>query len=714
MSQRLACVLLLAFSGCVKLTEATVNQLTSFKVEVRGVYLGTGETRTPLNVVTSCVKKYGSQELVPLEARGTAGCKYEIPRSEIEIDLVAQAMDLTGEPLRDFNSSVAFRVVPGELAASYATRWAFAQDGKVTATVRSKHQYGQVRVWVEDAPAKPIYDGGEQAEGALPDEVGQRRTYAAGASDILYFDEQTLQSLQQPDGFDNRSSPFVGEFVTLGKNPESGETLRQSCTDDPARDGQPALMVITGLDQSGFFVTDVSACRLVEKTSDATGTQVRTPQLPEPCLAALSDGGTQVIEGPDAGTGTCEISLKRCTSPSDCNRYLPGTFGSMFVYNYTAPDALNRGDLIFTLSGSVQEFTSTTQMVFPGWTVAERVRQLPPDQWEKWLQYAPPTTLGGRLCGWDDVPGAYITDQLCGHNRRNLKMESLESGLVRLRHARFPQTFENCDFNGDRSVPFFCETRDRDGNWSWGSCAVNEVEPESDRVERECAQACVLASGAHAGQICSETSAFQSFGQFVVELGMPGLASAGLDDSLPQRSTRLAVPARVGSADGGVPQGTTRAQGYGQGTQVAIACDADVHYRVGDNNVTAEPTDPLVRTNQWVGLTFGAQQSAVAFLSAGSTAVCTVGVNVQARLNVYTASEIPELAPNCSPTDPDPAKATQCLALRAATFDIVGHLKQVQPARPRWMVVPRDVDDVCCHPRGELDCPKPIKRCTTN
>ena len=41
----------------------------------------------------------------------------------------------------------------------------------------------------------------------------------------------------------------------------------------------------------------------------------------------------------------------------------------------------------------------------------------------------------------------------------------------------------------------------------------------------------------------------------------------------------------------------------------------------------------------------------------------------------------------------------------------IGHLRQVQPARPRWVMLPRDQDDLCCHPAAGLSCPKPIKQC---
>jgi hypothetical protein len=95
----------------------------------------------------------------------------------------------------------------------------------------------------------------------------------------------------------------------------------------------------------------------------------------------------------------------------------------------------------------------------------------------------------------------------------------------------------------------------------------------------------------------------------------------------------------------------------------------------------------------------------------GSQGVCTVSVNSRTRINVMTRDAIPDLQVDCDEHDADANKAQQCLNLHGATFDVVGHLKQVTAARPRWQVMPRDADDVCCRPGPGLECPKPIKSC---
>jgi hypothetical protein len=706
MRRSVVAVLALALFGCPLDPGPKLNNLTSFQVTVLGVFQRSGATRAPLAVAAPCVTKYGSAEAVPAEVKGTPACRYVIPRGEVEFDVKAVAMGLDGKPITDWNGSVAYRVVPGDLVNDLRARWTLVSGGEVTTTIRALHPYGEVRVWIEDSPPKALYDGGVVNPADMPPDVDPitqapfKRTYAAGASDLIYFSDQTLQSLQLPAELDNRSSPFTGEFVLVGRDPSAGgETVKQTCADDPRRNGADALMVVTGLDPSGFFVTDISACRLKEVLRDSAGASVRTPEPPQPCWLSLPDGGQ--TENLDGGTGVCGISEQACRKTADCPGYSPGTFASMFIYNYNFPDGLDEGDLLFTLSGAVQEFTSTTQMVFPAWSVAERVRRLPEDQWNKWLQFARPYDINARTCGQDNAAAPFLTDSLCGHNRRNMKMESLESGLVKLRRVRFPQRFINCDANANGSVPFFCETT-VDGVWQWSTCSFDAPEPEADRVERVCHMNCVVGMGDQAGVICSEEATFKGFGQYVVELAPPGLASAGLDEALPLRMQRVTAPA------GGA---STRVGGYGGGQEVAITCSASARWRAGDATVAADDTATAIEPGQVARYTFSGSESAIAIKASGADATCTVGLNAHARINLITKDAVPELNPDCREDDPDADKAKQCRNLRGAEFNVIGHLRHVQPARPRWVVIPRAPDDVCCYPGQGLECPRPIKPC---
>ncbi|MFY0569200.1 hypothetical protein ACN28E_36000 [Archangium lansingense] len=490
-----------SLSGCFSVDSGTTQGVGSFRVVVQSISaVSASGSLQPLEVVPSCIKLYGTRtDQVPANLRGTADCRYVVPNGQVELLLDVTALDKTGKPF-DFNGPVTFKVVPGDLSNDYSYTWMTLARGRGNGKVRAEHVYGEVRVWAVDEPIELHYTDAGVA-GTPPPEPDGGRSYAAGSSEPLFFQEPTLSAVQSPQGYDNRSSPFVGQFVTIGRAPESGSVLYQNCPDlDLNGDGQPdpqpakpVTLLVTGTDPSGFFVTDITACPVREDTSSAA--QVRAPE------------------------------------PSG---FLPGSFGSMFVYNYSFPEGLDPGDLLWTLSGSIQEFTSTTQLTFPSWTVRERVRELPPEQWNKYLDLNPPVEINLRHCGLDNTMAPFVTDTTCGHNRRNMKMESLESGLVKLRRVRFPQTFKNCDFNGDGSVPFFCETT-VNGEWVWAGCAFPAPAVDPDLEERTCNIQCTNGAGPYLNTVCTEKAQFTNFGQFVVELPGPGPREAGLDDTLINR-----------------------------------------------------------------------------------------------------------------------------------------------------------------------------------
>jgi len=90
---------------------------------------------------------------------------------------------------------------------------------------------------------------------------------------------------------------------------------------------------------------------------------------------------------------------------------------------------------------------------------------------------------------------------------------------------------------------------------------------------------------------------------------------------------------------------------------------------------------------------------------------CWVAQNFHYRINVLTRDALPELKPDCSESDPDPVRGGAVQEPPRGDFDLTGHLTQLQPSRPRWMVTPRDPDDICCRPGPGLSCPTPVKPC---
>jgi hypothetical protein len=119
----------------------------------------------------------------------------------------------------------------------------------------------------------------------------------------------------------------------------------------------------------------------------------------------------------------------------------------------------------------------------------------------------------------------------------------------------------------------------------------------------------------------------------------------------------------------------------------------------------------VVTPGQVVRHVFAADQNVVGFQAIDAESTCTVGVNAKTRINLITKDAIPELDPDCNEQDTDADRAEQCRFLRKAEFDVVGHLRHVQPARPRWVVIPRAADDLCCYPGPGMQCPRPIQPC---
>ncbi|HEY8209026.1 MAG TPA: hypothetical protein VIG99_16155, partial [Myxococcaceae bacterium] len=318
--------------GCYKVPSPPPTGVSSFEVLV--THVTKAGTQTPVDVVKACVDRHGGiQGNVPEAERGTLACPYVISNTAVDFEVFVTARTAqrdeagTLKQATDFNSPVALRSVPGDLALSYPYRWLQITEGSGHGVMRSSHLYAEMRVWAEDAPVELLYDGGTVIAGAPAEpEPPAKRSYATGSSRVIYFADPTLQSLQNVAGttFSTLNSPLEQQFVKVGRagvmdagigTPQ--DTLRQNCPGDPAHDGKPVQMVVTGLDCCGFFATDITACALPEDNSDANA-QFR---VAEP------------------------------------NGYYPGRFASLYVYNYSHPDDLNEGDLLWSIAGSVQEFT---------------------------------------------------------------------------------------------------------------------------------------------------------------------------------------------------------------------------------------------------------------------------------------------------------------------------------------------------------------------
>ena len=165
----------------------------------------------------------------------------------------------------------------------------------------------------------------------------------------------------------------------------------------------------------------------------------------------------------------------------------PGTWGGLFVYSFSFPEGLSMGDRVSSIIGTVQEFTGTTQLVFPSWTKAEvpkRIEDLPE-----------PVEITTEMCA---ASGVGNNGLLCGQED-NLDLESLESSVVQVKRVRTPTRWVDCDFDKDGDVPNY------DPNCGEGDMAT---------VCREIA----CKAECNTDPTCSELSGYRTYGQWAVTL----------------------------------------------------------------------------------------------------------------------------------------------------------------------------------------------------
>ena len=78
--------------------------------------------------------------------------------------------------------------------------------------------------------------------------------------------------------------------------------------------------------------------------------------------------------------------------------------------------------------------------------------------------------LNLRTCALANQFSPFVTDELCAYSNSNVKVESLESALVKVKNVTLPRAMvASCDLNGNGEIPFFCQTKDADGNWPGAS-----------------------------------------------------------------------------------------------------------------------------------------------------------------------------------------------------------------------------------------------------
>lgn len=528
-----------------------------------------------------------------IAGQGTERVPYAFPSSgAVAFYVRVQAVDAAGAPFAAFDRPLSFRVAPGKVIRMFQPSGEPspvegmlrpAAGGQAEGYVVARSLYGVVRIWAEDRDAVADY--------VIP---------------------------PSDDPF-STSGPTPGPaYATIG-----GRTYLGGVT-DPIWFETPDLA-----DVQRISFADIQRLTQPNRTSPLIGNYLTVAK------------GEMVVTNvsPDGFYATDVAAQKLSQAPFDA---YPGHFAHIFVYNYNYPDDLYIGDRLISLTGTVQEFSSDTQISWPSWLRRERPTDFFTAEGRTRYRPGPVATLDRTICASNPVAPLAI-DRLCGYSNKNMKIESLESALVALKSAAVSTAFaENCDKNGNGQVSFFFATGSPGPTLdctteNWCCDRAN-----AEFAECLCYRDCVTGSGPYSAAVCSEGTTLRNYGQWIVVVDARAEIRINVQtrDALPNFDARI-FAARCATADD------------------AAACP------------------------------------------------CGPGSLRYAAANLCTAAD-EQADPRCKAGTCKPQSPQSSLAL-----DIVGNLRQVQAARPRWMVVARDALDVCCHQPAVGQCPPGLSICPT-
>ncbi len=191
------------------------------------------------------------------------------PREPVSFEVEVAAIDEDGLYLEDYNQEVSFRVTPGLVTdvrvggLTSGNKMLQLKNGRGKATIVAEKMFGRTMVWVHDSPPPPSFkipaELGDDGEGATDagteDDAGEAaidagdRTHAAGVSAPVWFQDPSIADVQQliltesfgNPAWDNKSSPLVGNFLTVERPLPQGD------------------MIVTGIGAEGFFLHDLKA-----------------------------------------------------------------------------------------------------------------------------------------------------------------------------------------------------------------------------------------------------------------------------------------------------------------------------------------------------------------------------------------------------------------------------------------------------------------------
>jgi hypothetical protein len=336
-------------------------------------------------------------------------CPYSMDEVTIEINVIARGPN--GGVDTDFDDTVMVSLVPSGILPREGQDVHTLPDGTkalavpltagqaTNVPVSFKAAFGSVQLFAEDLGYRPMLVTNEcRANGVgcpacygyevlpsgclKPDDDNPHAGYgAAGVTRDMVFDYPTIADTQRvedtPDAIDY--SPLAGFRVHIdGNHPSEFADLSDCVSGGVTRE----LMVVTAVTADGFYVTDV-----------------------------CNNGGP--VHAPDTWRD----------------------FGSIFSFNFHAPEDLETGDCIEWLQGGSNDFYGFTELKNPAWS--------------------PPACLEGsegcQPACLDFLPEPLVLDaQTLGDD---YSMEMLEGSLVAVQGGTIGMA-ESCDFNGNGQIDF--------------------------------------------------------------------------------------------------------------------------------------------------------------------------------------------------------------------------------------------------------------------
>lgn len=449
--------------------------------------------------LAGCVDEYVDTEpklssfavhLVDPSVAGSPEAPIPVPLGDYELRLEAQALGTDGRPF-PWNGVARVKVTPGRTPSvrtdcppersfdacaipDALDRIRFVDGVAKDVAVRISGVHSETAVWIVDDL------GGGTSSGAV------------GLAPLFHFEAPTLAAINAiPPGKDTMTSWFIesgtrGDFVRMEREGfvfATREKPEDACTlADPGPTRRD--LIVTAVTAQGFYVTDLS----------------------EP------------------------------PNPSH-----PGNFGHLYVFNFSFPEGLQPGDRIYMLEGSIQEFGGHSQISFPVYRTSycnlvegddeASVARVRAEQRALELEALAALEASAPVID-SSVCGTGIGALSCGHAAQNRDIESLESAVVVVPEVKTPEMWVRCDFDGDGDVvnpnqvgsTYACNFGNEENPecLCLAACLTSGVFPPPDSpLEASHADKAFDATG----KVCSERTAYDAYGQYVVrivEKGVPG------------------------------------------------------------------------------------------------------------------------------------------------------------------------------------------------